>query len=149
MRLDSSLAQVSESGPKRCAVAAAAVGLLLATAVQLGKRSLEHTADAAFVIVAGWWFVGLTLRAKWSDLQLAFFDVDRRKIGRAPPPVWHRFHAIGATLRHAWKPCHLPYSPVPLRTTNDAFRAALSVIPNKPGLNPVFVGANTTANAQE
>jgi chromate transporter len=32
-------------------VAAAAVGLILSTAVQLGKRSLEHTADAVFVIV--------------------------------------------------------------------------------------------------
>jgi len=32
-------------------VAAAAVGLILATAVQLGKRSLEHTADAVFVVV--------------------------------------------------------------------------------------------------
>lgn len=32
-------------------VAAAAVGLILATAVQLGKKSLEHTADAVFVVV--------------------------------------------------------------------------------------------------
>jgi chromate transporter len=31
-------------------VAAAAVGLILATAVQLGKRSLEHAADAFFVV---------------------------------------------------------------------------------------------------
>ncbi len=32
-------------------VAAAAVGLILATAVQLGKKSLEHAADAVFVAV--------------------------------------------------------------------------------------------------
>jgi chromate transporter len=32
-------------------VAAAAVGLILATAVQLGKKSLEHRADAVFVAV--------------------------------------------------------------------------------------------------
>jgi len=32
-------------------VAAAAVGLILATAVQLGKKSLEHTADAVFVVI--------------------------------------------------------------------------------------------------
>ena len=32
-------------------VAAAAVGLILATAVQLGKKSLEHKADALFVAV--------------------------------------------------------------------------------------------------
>ena len=32
-------------------VAAAAVGLILATAVQLGKRSLDHKADVVFVIV--------------------------------------------------------------------------------------------------
>ncbi len=32
-------------------VAAAAVGLILATAVQLGKKSLEHRADAVFVVV--------------------------------------------------------------------------------------------------
>jgi chromate transporter len=32
-------------------VAAAAVGLILATAVQLGKKSLEHAADAVFVVV--------------------------------------------------------------------------------------------------
>jgi chromate transporter len=31
-------------------VAAAAVGLILATVVQLGKKSLEHTADAVFVV---------------------------------------------------------------------------------------------------
>jgi|SRR5208283_402069 chromate transporter len=31
-------------------VAAAAVGLILATAVQLGKKSLEHVADAVFVL---------------------------------------------------------------------------------------------------
>lgn len=31
-------------------VAAAAVGLILATAVQLGKKSLEHAADALFVL---------------------------------------------------------------------------------------------------
>jgi chromate transporter len=30
-------------------VAAAAVGLILATAVQLGKRSLEHSSDLVFV----------------------------------------------------------------------------------------------------
>jgi chromate transporter len=32
-------------------VAAAAVGLILSTAVQLGKKSLGHAADAAFVVV--------------------------------------------------------------------------------------------------
>jgi len=32
-------------------VAAAAVGLILSTAVQLGKRSLEHRADSVFVIL--------------------------------------------------------------------------------------------------
>jgi len=32
-------------------VAAAAVGLILATAVQLGKRSLEHPADLVFVVL--------------------------------------------------------------------------------------------------
>jgi chromate transporter len=32
-------------------VAAAAVGLILATALQLGKKSLEHAADAVFVVV--------------------------------------------------------------------------------------------------
>jgi chromate transporter len=32
-------------------VAAAAVGLILATAVQLGKKSLDHRADPLFVVV--------------------------------------------------------------------------------------------------
>lgn len=32
-------------------VAAAAVGLILSTAVQLGKKSLEHAADGVFVVV--------------------------------------------------------------------------------------------------
>jgi len=32
-------------------VAAAAVGLILATAVQLGKKSLDHKADPLFVIL--------------------------------------------------------------------------------------------------